>query len=767
MSDPLKETRSLRYSEWLQQAHQKYQAGELNQAHHICHQLLQTQPQDPRVQLLLGWIDFAREDYSAATTHFLALKHSPVPPAEYYPYWGPALQMLKRHREAQEIYRHLHKIDPEEAGHLYNLGTALQATETYAEAESAFRAALKLKPIYPKAQNNLGSCLLAQERLAEAAESFRKTVDMAPAYRMAWINLARTCQRLGDPGEASAAYLHALKLGEDAESHFQLGRVYQQMGHLDLALESFRSALKLEPKSAESWRNLAVSQQGLGQWQASLDSLKQALNCEPEHAASLWDLGNAHKELGETDAAQACFAALATRQPSFANRIRQATFLPPLYRSLEELQAYRQRFATGVAELRQNPEIIADPLSEIGQTNFYLAYQGGNDRPLQEQVAQLYRKSLPEVVWPQSARPQDSRIRVGFLSAFLYNHTITHYYAQHIQSLDPEIFHTELFLAPGCPEDQVTWQLRQHSQRTHRLPRDLKAAARLLAERHLDVLVYLDIGMEPFSYFLAFTRVAPVQCVLPGHPVTTGIPTLDYYLSNTWMERPDAAADYSESLVPLASLPVWYPKPALPEVLLNKTELGLDPQRNLYLCPMTLFKLHPEMDAAFAQILETDPQAEIALFRFKQSHMHQILAARFAQTLGAAAQRIRFLPWSDSQTFFSLLHSAEVLLDSFHFGGGSTHFLCFAVGTPMVTWPSAYLRGRSGAGMYHRMGLSEGIADSPTEYAHKAVALATSKARRQALKSQILSHNEVLFANPEGPEAFAQWLQTVGAQITS
>ena len=85
--------------------------------------------------------------------------------------------------------------------------------------------------------------------------------------------------------------------------------------------------------------------------------------------------------------------------------------------------------------------------------------------------------------------------------------------------------------------------------------------------------------MDPIAGRLAAQRLAPVQCVAWGQPETTGMPTLDYFLSSDLMEPPDGAAHYTESLVRLPNLGLCYLPDALPDVRLDRAALGLPPDR--------------------------------------------------------------------------------------------------------------------------------------------------------------------------------------------
>jgi protein O-GlcNAc transferase len=199
--------------------------------------------------------------------------------------------------------------------------------------------------------------------------------------------------------------------------------------------------------------------QALGHWPAAQAAFEKALAIRPDFAEARNNLGNLLKEQGQMAAAQAQFEQVLSQVPSDAQRIRLATLAPPIYASLEDLKHWRQRIEKEVGILAELPLQIADPLAEIGQANFYLAYQGYNDKELQKAIAGLYRPLLPEQISAKTPRPQSERKRVGFLSGFFYNHSICHYYTQHILGLDPEHFEVFLLLAPGNPQDSATDRL--------------------------------------------------------------------------------------------------------------------------------------------------------------------------------------------------------------------------------------------------------------------------------------------------------------------
>lgn len=742
----------------LENGYRHQQAGQLAEAQSCYEAALRMEPNLSDAHALLGALYYQQEAFSAAAAAWQQTLQVDPQRTELLSNIGAALDQAGQPQAALEWYARAWQVHPEQDVALYNYATALHHNECTTEAIPLFETLLTRQPAHVRAHNNLGAALQREGRYAEAETQFRQVLELQPSYRMARLNLVDVLTAQDMNGAAELVCEEGLALDPPQPGLWRrLGFFQLQNGQPQQATASFTEACHLSPGDANLWRLLGTAHHSSGDMRAAVVAHEEALRLNPELAEAAVHLGHARRELGEGDAALAAYERAYQLEPSDAARIRLATFVPVIYQDQADLTRWRARIEREVAVLQGQTLAIADPLTEVGATQFYWAYQGLPDRNLQQQMAALYRPLLPETVVPQTPKPAPGRLRVGFLSAFLYNHTITHYYAPFIELLPRDQVDVHLLAAPGMPHDAITDRLSQAAT-LHTLPRDLVAARQQVANLHLDVLVYPDIGLEPFSYFMAFTRLAPRQCVLPGHPITTGIPTLDYFLSNDMIESDVADEHYSETLVRLKGMPVSYRRPTLPAQPLSRAQLGWQEDRHYYVCPMTLFKIHPDWDLAIAEILRQDPLGEVLLFCYQQTELHTQLQARFERVCPDVAERIRFLPWADSETFFSVLMQADVLLDSFHFGGGSTHFLCLATGTPLVTWPGPFLRGRSGAAFYQRMGLPEAVAQSQTDFVHKAVTWACDRSQQQALKSSILANHHVLYDNPEGCHDFVAWI---------
>ncbi len=708
--------------EALSLALQHHRAGRLREADALYRQILAEQPNHPEVLHYLGVIAFQDGRH------------------------GAAIEFLDRAIKAKPGAASFHNA----------IGEVCRAQVRLEEAEVHYRQALTLKPDFAGAHNNLGSALWAQGKSEEAVVHYRRALALNPAYAEAHSNLGSALWIQGKKEEAAAHFQAALTLKPNsAEVHNNLGNVLKDQGRLEEAVAHYRRALALKPAYAEAHNNLGIALNEQDKLEEAATHYRQALALEPTAADTHINLGNVLKGLGKIEEAEACFRRALAIRPSDGLRIKLATMLPVILPSLESVDMIRKRFEENIDALLKEELTIKDPLKEVGQTNFYLAYQGYNDRELQKKIARLYERACPSLLYvaPHCATParpeKTGRVRIGFISRFLFHHSVTLTARGLMTELSKEKFEKYVFFVQPVKEDHVSALLRQAVDRTVVLPGDLAAARARIAEERLDILVYLDIGMEPFTYFLAFARLAPVQCVFPGHPVTTGISAVDYFFSGEALELVDAEAHYSERLVRLKHRTSYYYRPGIPASTKSRKEFGLDEERTIYLCPQTLFKVHPEFDGIMAEIIRADPNGEVVLVEGKEPHWTQLLKDRLERSIPDVTARVRFLPRMNGDDFLRLLMISDVVLDTIHFGGGTTSSMALSMGSPVVTLPGDFFRSRVTYARYRQMGLMECVAKSPAQYVEIALRLGTDAEYRRKISAKILSMSHVLFEDME------------------
>jgi predicted O-linked N-acetylglucosamine transferase (SPINDLY family) len=507
---------------------------------------------------------------------------------------------------------------------------------------------------------------------------------------------------------------------------------------------AYRQALALAPDHAATHNDLGNALRQLDRTAEAMVSYRAALRLDPTLFAAHANLGNHLAEEGHTEEARDHYRHAHGLQPLPRLRFLYETLLPVLYDSVDHVRATRAHLVERLRAMEADG-LRVDPTHEIIPTHFYLAYQGENDRDVHAAIARLGGGPRRLDVRP-GPRRGGKKLRIAFLSAYLRNHTIGQLNHGLIRRLSRDRFEV-LVLSIGRPDEGLGRQIRQSADHYLVLPPAPQAALRAVAELGLDILYLPDVGMDALAWTLAFSRLAGVQVATWGHPVTTGLPTVDYFLSGRDLEVDGAEAHYTEKLIRLPRLGVVYDRPEPSAPGRDRASFGLPERAHLYLCPQTLFKFHPEFDALLGDILRRDPQGLLVLLEGKYPNWTDMLLRRFRRGIGDVCERVRFLGKLSRPDFLSLLAAADVMLDPIHFGGGNTSYEGLALATPIVTWPSALLRGRLTYAMYCQMGLPDLVAHDAAGYVERAVRLGTEPDYRQEIRGRIAESAGVLYGD--------------------
>jgi predicted O-linked N-acetylglucosamine transferase (SPINDLY family) len=484
----------------------------------------------------------------------------------------------------------------------------------------------------------------------------------------------------------------------------------------------------------------AAELQDRGRVEEALECYRRILELDPDNGEALLCLAVLREDADVEEARRCMDRYLVARRDDAAARLRRALMLPAIPESSEHIERVLTRLEDELDEIAHGTRAsIRQPEFEVGATPFFLAYYGRNPRALLEKVARACRAVYPtETECRRKPFAAGQRLRIGFISTCFHEHSVAKTMYGFVRDLPRESFEVHVFaIAPR--NDAWSERIRGAADRYTELPLDLPRARSAIADATLDIAFFTDIGMDPLTYFLAFWRLAPIQAASWGHSVTSGIDTIDYYVSHDEVELPEAQAHYSERLIRLPGyfMP-RYLKPPLPEPSPRR-------EKRSYHCPQNLFKLHPDFDAALRAILERDPQGEIVLVDSGRPWTSQ-LRARLQRSLGALAARVRIAPRMAHAEFLRHIGSADVILDPFYFGGCNSSCDAFALGAPVVTLPGFLLPGRFTLALYREMGIDGAVARSPEEYVELALGIARS---RDELARRIEKRHPVLFERPD------------------
>jgi protein O-GlcNAc transferase len=629
---------------------------------------------------------------------------------------------------------------------LLQQGLCLHLSGLPDEAEQFYREVLALDPNHADVHYLLSELARQAGDLQSAQALLEQALQSAPSNPEFHLARGNACAAEGRQEEAITCYRNALCLSPDsADAHFNLGVVLLALGRWEMAEASFLEVLRINPSSADAYNNLGNISMSLDRLSQAELCYRQALDINPEFVDAHVNLGNLLRKQGDIDGARQHFEQAIVVTPSDCLRIKMTTMFSPVYGSLEEMNSQRARLTEALSALEQAPLVPCNPLKEGGGNNFFLVYQGEDDREIQVRLARLYRRLYQPVHNVVERMPcQGRKIRVGFVSSFLRDHTIGILNRGIIANLSRELFEVSVF-SIGHYQDAVAVGITQEADHYHALHnRDLHALENFIAQQQMDVLLYTDIGMEPVCYFLAFSRLAPVQCVTWGHPVTTGIGTIDYFISSEHQETADSDQYYSEKLVRLSAIAAYYYPPHVPSPAKGRADYGLPDNARLYLCPHSLFKFHPEFDGMIAAILQRDSTGVFVLMEGHYPQWTKRLKERFSSAMPVVMDRVKFLPRLAYADYLCVMLLADVMLDPLHFGGGKTSLDALSLGVPIVTLPGKFMRGRATYACYRKMQVMDCVVSSKQDYVEKAVAIATDDVYRMELSRKIADASRLL-----------------------
>jgi protein O-GlcNAc transferase len=717
---------------------------------------------------------------------------------------------------ARQDYDALLASVPSHADAWHLSGVLAWQTGNAGEGQRRVERALQLAPRQGLFWNSLGAILKdvangAEQGAAvplreEARRAFERSVECDPKSAAAWSNLAAARSETGRLEDAIAAASRAIELQPDlADARVNLGNALRVLGRMAEAERELVEAVRFAPESPLARNNLGSLLSDEGRTDEALPHFEAALKADANYAPAWINLGQASQTRGDWEAASRFYERAAELRASDGLRLRGAMCLPVVPKSVLEIASARERYATRLAELEGQPLLIADPPREVGTTPFALAYHGQNDCELQRRLAVIERRATPDLGWiaPHCREPRgvsrDRRLRVGFVSQHWHDHSNARLMVGLLRAWPrngtEEHAGWEVVLCRFAGrEDAWTRYAGTCADREVVLDTSWRTARERLAAEQFDVLIYTDIGMEPVTRALAHARLAPVQMTTWGVPVTTGLETIDAYVTSSRVEGAGVCSveagvtrspHYFEPVLALSVLPSVYVPPyqirlegvrrlviedsprdpadvrRLVEVRRReaRTRLGVSSTDRLYVCPQSLFKLHPDFDGAIDEILRHDPNGLVLFVAGAESRWTELFKARLGERVGPRGSRVHVLPRMPADSFQDLLAAADVLLDPWRFGGGNTTYEGLAWGTPIVTAPGEFMRGRVTLGCYSQMGClgmtSEWpcVARDEAEYAERAVQLAGGG---DGLRGVILDKARSLYHREEAAREWAE-----------
>ncbi len=570
----------------------------------------------------------------------------------------------------------------------------------------------------------------------------------------------------------------------DNKTYLEKGNHYYHQQEYLLALQCYE---QVDQRDSIFYYYLGDTYQKLGNYELAIASYQEGINNNPDsdflYSELIWTLhicGYTEESRLIAQYAQVLFSQSGKLQ------WESGLLLPVIYESVVEIDFYRDRFTKNLDDLINQTKLITQEQIAAAYhgvatyTNFYLQYQGRNDLELQVKYGnflyQVMAAKFPQWVKPLTILPINysslaipsgitptassltiskptRKIKIGYVSHFFKWHTVFRVFHGFLEQANHHTFDIYTYYTETIV-DSSTEKIKSLSTCFRQIPHDLSALCQQIVEDQLDILVFLDLSMSPISNQAAALRLAPIQCLFWGHPVTSGLPTIDYYLSSDLLEPNNAQTHYREKLIKLPNIGIYFPTPEPIKLVKTRRDYGLKEGAIAYLSCQSLFKYLPQYDFVFPAIAQQVTNAQF-IFVAAASCTTPLVTQKFCQRL----QRVfaeyglnyqdycLLLPGQVYADFQQLNLLADVFLDSFVWSGGMTSLDAINCLLPIVTCPGELMRGRQSAGFLQRMGISETIAADPEEYIQIVVQLGLDQKYRQEIvwrmsEQRYLLHND-------------------------
>ena len=542
-------------------------------------------------------------------------------------------------------------------------------------------------------------------------------------------------------------YERSVELQPSVKSHQHVGLLYRRKAEFDKGVRHLEAALALAPDNRELRSDLLQLLAMQGDI-ARFEALANEGGLAQEHLATCHNqLGQTLLARGDPRRALKCLERAVKLAPdSFAFLWSRHLTVYNAYRNEKDLSGARAKYLAALETIEERYDALTPAEKDFAHrcteqpTNHEVHYQSGDDMAVQKPVGLLLHRIMSHAFprymtqMPRRHPGNARRLRVGFISSTCFvSSPCQRSFGSWATDLDRERF--EVFgYTLTYRQDETTNRMAGAVEHFVPFGGDVASLRQRIVADEPDVLIYPDVGMDPLVQQLAPLRLAPVQCSGAGHPVTTGLPNVDYFLGSDLMETDNAQANYTETLVRLPNLGISPASDALPALQACHPPGALEGRSRagvIFLCAQDPRRMMPGHDYLFARILQGVPDAEIWFIASTREDVTRAFRRRLSRTCESygvdSDSRCVILPRLASVEFGWVIHEVDLVLDTSFWSGCSTTFESLHRGTPVMTLPGDSMRGRRSFAILRHLGLDELVAGTEKEYVSLAIRLATDR----------------------------------------
>ncbi|HSS63313.1 MAG TPA: FkbM family methyltransferase, partial [Gammaproteobacteria bacterium] len=527
---------------------------------------------------------------------------------------------------------------------------------------------------------------------------------------------------------------------QDHELRMRLADELFLHGNFVAAIPEYQRVAEQKSDYAPAWKRLAETAARVGRRTDAIVWYRRALEVDSRQPDVLNDLGILLSGNGEYEEATRVFEQAVRIQPEFSLG----------FDNLGGARHLQGRYDGAVDAYKKALDI--DPMNAVTLSNLIAItnYRRQDETGVAAGLHARYRRSLsPERIRAVAEHGNDPapgrRLRVGYVSPDFRLHSVAFFIEPLIQGHDRRLFEVFCYSDVADP-DRVTERLSEFADQWRDVSSDShESLSRRIREDQIDLLVDLAGHFAGNRLPVFAQKPAPVQLAYLGYPATTGLPEVDYRLTDAVADPPGGAdGEYSETLIRLPDAFLCYrpPRTAPPVALMNQDDRTLT-----FGSFNELPKLSPELIQSWCRILEELPGSRLLLkaTALVDPATRARVERRF-EAAGISPDRIELLGRTETlEQHLGLYARVDVALDTFPYNGTTTTCEALYMGIPVVTLPGNAHSSRVGASLLEVLNLPELVAPSEDAYVATAVALAVNREQRRVYAETL---RERMLASP-------------------
>lgn len=736
-------------------------SNKLDESRTLYEDILSLTTEDSEILYQLGMVYYELEEYDKAQEKIDESLCLNPESSLCYDGLGMILEAKNEYNQAIKAYAYAIEYNEKNTESYIKLANLLKKFNLFSEAESVYENAITNEIKHSAIYMNFANLLVENEQAERAIELYKKAIELQNNYSVLYYNLALALEKTGNVTEALLHYgRQAYYEGrlDDAIGYFEQ---YRQTGNGDLDFYNEIGFIYL--RHSEHTKVIEVHEEGIRKYS---DSIYQRVYL----ISGYHKIGYYDKAIQVVDEAIAFFKP----EQAFIFQGYKQSLLPIIYDSIIEIEQTRQNFLTNLNTLIEQIKLETEEEKKYAyflarnRNNYYLHFHGENDLIIQIQYANFVAKIMNNV-YPEFSNPieipqchSEDKIRIGYICH--RTHALGQLFLGWIKYCNRDKFEIYVYDIGAVIAPQ-TESFRIHSDIYHHIPRNIKKVIQQIREDSLHILTFLDISIEPEMCCLSTLKLAPIQCSTWGHPITSGSSQIDYFLGSDAMEPSDAQEHYSEELIRLPNLGICIPQPSLPDLVKTNSDFSLPENKILYLsCQMTA-KYLPQYDVIFPEIAKLVPNA---YFVFFEAYESKKITEKFKQRLNNIFSSYnlelenfcQFIPRLSTKDYLNIHLLSDVFLDTIGWSGGLTTLDAIACCLPIVTLPTAFMRGRQSYGMLKIIDSLETVASNLDEYIEIAARLALDSDWNTKIRHIMKNNKDRLFDDRSCIEALERFYET-------